>query len=364
MSAVRIASVEAIPIALPFARPYMTATGRLDRREMVVVKLTAEDGTVGWGDAVPMSLRGGPSAAAVHADIEGICASILTGAEADPAMIAATLGRCGEAGAGRQALCGVDVALLDLAGKLAGEPVWRLLGAAAAAPVACNATIGADDPDSAATSAAAAARAGFGAIKVKVGDGDEGDRLAAVRSAVGSAVHLRIDANGAWTSAEALRRLEDLGAIGLELAEQPCPGVAELAAVREATSVPIVADESVASVDEAAEAVAIGAIDAATLKLAKVGGPHAALAIDAVAPAYLSSALDSVIGIAAAAHTAQAMARRDFASGLAHGLATSQLFADNVCDDGPFSGPAIDVGQRPGLGIEVDETAIERLRLT
>ena len=53
-----------------------------------------------------------------------------------------------------------------------------------------------------------------------------------------------------------------------------------------------------------------------------------------------------------------------FAAGLAHGLATSSLFADNVGDDGPFTGPEIEPGRGPGLGIEVDRDAIERLRLT
>jgi O-succinylbenzoate synthase len=106
-----------------------------------------------------------------------------------------------------------------------------------------------------------------------------------------------------------------------------------------------------------------GAIDAATLKLAKVGGPRAALAIAEAIPAYLSSALDSVIGIAAAAHTAAAMRADGFAAGLAHGLATSPLFADNVADDGALSGPEIAVAERPGLGIEVDQTEIGRLRL-
>jgi L-alanine-DL-glutamate epimerase-like enolase superfamily enzyme len=80
-------------------------------------------------------------------------------------------------------------------------------------------------------------------------------------------------------------------------------------------------------------------------------------------PSYLSSALDSAIGIAAAAHTVQAMERRDFAAGLAHGLATSALFADNVADDGALSGPEIAIADRPGLGIDVDEAAIGRLRL-
>jgi O-succinylbenzoate synthase len=214
------------------------------------------------------------------------------------------------------------------------------------------------------TPAACAARAGFGTVKVKAGDEDDVDRVLAVRAACGPESRLRIDANGAWAVDRARKRLAAMAAAGLELAEQPCATVAELAELRAGASVPLVGDESVSDRAEAVAAMEAGAIDAATLKLAKVGGPRAALAIAEAIPAYLSSALDSVIGIAAAAHTAAAMRADGFAAGLAHGLATSPLFADNVADDGPFTGPAIELGTAPGLGVEVDRDAIERLRLT
>ncbi len=364
--ALRIAAIEAIPIGLPFRGPYRTATGRLERREMLIVRITAEDGTTGWGDAVPMSLRGGPGLEAVRAELERVCAPTLVGAGlgTDPgASVADALDRCREAGAGPQAISAVDVALLDLRGRHDGEPAWRTLGASAAAPVRCNATLGADPPAEAAAAAAAAVAAGFGCLKVKVGDGGGGERIAAVREAIGPTARIRLDANGAWSVDEAIARIGELEPLGIELVEQPCATVAELAAVRDASAVPIVADESVNDGAEASAGYARGAFDAATLKLAKVGGPHAAIAIAAAAPAYLSSALDSVLGIAAAAHTVQAMPERGFAAGLAHGLATSTLFADNVADDGPYSGPEIEAGAAPGLGVAVDEAAIERLRL-
>ena len=205
--------------------------------------------------------------------------------------------------------------------------------------------------------------AGFGTLKVKVGSGADLERIRAVRAATGGETKLRIDANGAWGAREAIARLADLEPLGIELVEQPCRKVEDLAEVRSATGMRIVADESVNDLEDATRALGIGAIDAATLKLAKVGGVQAALAIGAAVPAYLSSALDSAIGIAAAAHTAQALFPRQFASGLAHGLATSELFADNVADDANLRGPSIALGDGPGLGVEVDEQAIERLRI-
>ena len=357
----RVAALEAIPVGLPFARPYVTATGRLDRREMLVVRIAAADGTVGWGDAVPMSLRGGPGLDVVRDDLERRCLPALTGTAIS--SNAEAISRCRSAGAGAQALSAIDIALLDLRGRLEGRPAWRLLGATAAADVRCNATLGADEPGPAAAAAAAAMRSGFGTIKVKVGDAEDVERVRAVRAAAGPGMRLRVDANGAWTLEEALARLATIEPLGIELTEQPCAAAAELGAVRKASPIPVVADESVTDLDDAVGGHARGHFDAATLKLAKVGGPNAAVAIAATVPAYLSSALDSGIGIAAAVHTVQAMERRDFAAGLAHGLATSALFADNVADDGALSGPEIAVTDRPGLGIDVDESAIGRLRL-
>ncbi len=362
----RIASFEVTAIGLPFERPYVTAAGRLDRREILILRLDSGEGAAGWGDAVPMSLRGGPGTDAVRTDLER-AGGVIAGAELDPdpgRAAGGVLERCRAAGIGRQALSALDIALLDLIGKRDGIPAWSLLGAAGAAPVVCNATIGADSPPDAATAAAKANREGFATIKVKAGDDDDLERIRSVRAAAGPAIKLRIDANGAWSVERARDRLLAMAPAELELAEQPCATVAELAELRAHDGVPIVADESVTDLAEARAAAASGAIDAATLKLAKVGGPRAALRIAEAVPAYLSSALDSVIGIAAAAHVAVAMRNDGFAAGLAHGLATSALFADNVGDDGPFSGPEIEPGTAPGLGIEVDQDAIARLRLT
>jgi L-alanine-DL-glutamate epimerase-like enolase superfamily enzyme len=359
----RISSLETIPVALPFRERYLTSTGSLDAREMLVVRLTGPDGLVGWGDAVPMSLRGGDRLREVAADIEA-CGTVLAGADFDRlADVSGLVAACGRSGAGRQALAGVEMALLDLLGRARDLPLWKILGAERAEPVPCNGTLGAGEPDAVAVAAAELASSGFETLKVKVGTGRDGERIRAVREAAGPDVALRLDANGAWDVPTAESTLGDLGDLGIELAEQPCASVGELAALRNLTAVPIVADESAGTAAEAEDAFAAGACDAVTIKLAKVGGIESAVAVAAAAPAYLSSALDSALGIAAAAHAAQVLPATGFAAGLAHGLATSGLFADNVADDQALRGPSIDPPTGPGLGVEVDETAIERLRI-
>jgi L-alanine-DL-glutamate epimerase-like enolase superfamily enzyme len=358
----RVRSVETFSVGLPFKERYLTASGSLERREMTILRLTSEAGARGHGDAVPLTLRGGPSMIDVLADLDGPCRQALEEAEAgDDAGIERLLGECAALGAGRQALAAVDAALLDLLGRETETPPFGLLGAGAARPVPCNGTIGADEPAAAADAARELVAAGFGTVKVKVGTGADRERIEAVRDACGAKAGVRIDANGAWTEEEALAALTELGP-GLELAEQPCATAEETARLRPRVRVPLVLDESVASVDDADRAERLGACDAVTLKLAKVGGVHAALHVAQRVPSYLSSALDSPLGIAAAAHAAQVLPARGFAAGLAHGLATSGLFADNVADDDDLGGPEI-VPAGPGLGVEIDDDALRRLAL-
>ena len=124
-----------------------------------------------------------------------------------------------------QAVAAIDLALWDLAGRRAGDPVWRLLGAAGADPVEVNATIAAADRAGAAAEAAAAAAGGFRCLKAKVGIGDDAGRLAAVRAVAGPEMAIRLDANGAWSVEEALATLRVLEPVGIELCEEPVAGL-------------------------------------------------------------------------------------------------------------------------------------------
>lgn len=368
----RIVRVEVIPIALPFRERYRTASGELDARSMAIVRLHADCGVVGLGEAVPMSLRGGPGLEAVAADLRDAEAVLVDSDLSFPDGGGATeirewawemLERCRRAGAGRQAICGLDIAMHDLAGQVLGLPMWRLLGAPDVQEVSCNATLDATEPQRAAEHAAAQRASGFSVFKVKVGSGDDVERVASVRATVGEAARIRVDANGAWDPVGAAAWLERLGRYELELVEQPCRELAEMTAVRGISTIPVVADESVASVEDACEAVGARACDAVTIKLSKVGGPLEALRIAAVIPAYLSSALDGPIGIAAAIHTAQALPRGGYGSRFAHGLATLGMFSRLYAPSEGLLGPVVFPPRATGLGVRVDERALQELRL-
>jgi L-alanine-DL-glutamate epimerase-like enolase superfamily enzyme len=166
--------------------------------------------------------------------------------------------------------------------------------------------------------------------------------------------------------AAAVRILRELEELDVELAEQPVATLEEAAQVAAATSIPIAGDESVESRIDAERAVSLGACDLTGVKLSKVGGPEEAIEIAEVLPSYLSSALDGPVGIAAAAQVAQTLAANMPSGGLdlAHGLATQRLFASTVAStECELRDGMLHLPPGPGLGIEIDERALDLHRL-
>jgi o-succinylbenzoate synthase len=352
---VRIASVEVIPYALPFRKFYVTARGSLAQREMVLLRLRSDDGLTGLGEAVPMSLRGGVNLARVVGELELL--SELS--ELDEASLSG-----GIANLSAPARCAALTALLDLRGRRAAA--GGRSAPSAGEPVRCNATLVAGEPAAVADDALRWAAEGFSTFKLKLGTGDDAGQVRAVREAVGPEARIRVDANAAWDVAAAKQTLHQLEELDIELAEQPVATLEEAAEVAASTSIPIAGDESVETRADAERAVSLGACDLAGVKLSKVGGPEEAIAVAEVLPSYLSSALDGPVGIAAAAQVAQTLGENAPAGALdlAHGLATQRLFSSTVasveCElrDGMLHSPP-----GPGLGVEIDERALDLHRL-
>lgn len=323
--------------------PFVSARDSVAVRPLILLGLEAADGAVGYGEAAPLRGYDGVGADEVLAALEE-CRPWL--AAADGLAPASLRTACSTAGLVPQATAAIDLALWDLEGRRAGAPVWRLLGGEAPAPaVRVNATIAAPDRAGAAREAGAAAAAGFDCIKVKVGIGDDAGRLAAVRAATGPRTEIRLDANGAWSVAEAVATLRMLEPVGLELCEEPAHGADAVAAVCEQTLVPIAIDETVSEPGALDRRVC----DAVCLKVAGCGGISGLLnaarrARVAGYEVYLASTLDGPLGIAAALHAAVALG-----PDRPCGLATLGHFADRD-DPLPAVRGEIDVPRAPGLG--------------
>lgn len=366
-----IAAAEVIPYWLPFRSDYVTARGRLQRREMVLLRLQDEEGREGWGEAVPLSLRGGADLGRVTADLESWATHIR-----GRSLVPNTYFSSPTEGVSAPARCAIETAVADLAARRAGVPVWRLLGAGEAKAVPCNATLISGPPEAVAADAADWAGDGFTTFKLKVGGGIEADlvQIEAVREAVGADARLRLDANGAWTREEARSILETASAFGIELVEQPLATLDQMAELRrDLKGITIAADESVSTPAEAVAARDSGACDLATVKLSKNGRLQPDLG--GALPFYLSSALDGPVGIAAAAHTYQALSEHQrarlpdrpgggAAEPLAQGLATQRLFATTIAKAGcELREAQLHLPPGSGLGVEIDSDALDAHRL-
>lgn len=310
--------------------------------QVVILRLEHE-GQVGLGEAAPSAYYGGENVAAILQTVEA--AQPILGD--DPFRIEDILARLTEAFPERYAtVCGIDIALHDLVGKLLGVPLYRMLGLSPERTPVTSYTISIDEPALMAQRAAAAAARAFKVLKIKVGTERDDQRLAAIRAATD--VPLRLDANTGWDKESTVRHLERWAHYGIEFIEQPIPpGDNEaLRWIRQRSPVPIMADES--CVDSADLPGLVDCVDAVNIKLMKCKGLREALRMIHVARAHglkimLGCMLETSVAITAAAHLSPLVDYGDLDGNL--------LLAND-----PFVGVAVEDGRLilpdgPGLGI-------------
>ena len=321
-------------LQIPLTEPFVTAGGVVAARDLLVIRLEDDDGIVGFGEAAPLEPYDGIS---IDEVIEAL-------REGPPPR-----------GAPPQARAAWELAELDLQMRRRGKP----LGEPGADAIPVNCTLAAGPPDEVAAAAESGLREGYSCFKLKVGLPDDTERVAAVRQAIGSWPALRVDANGAWAVEEAVRAIKALEQHDLQLVEQPCASLVDLAEVRRRVEVPVAADESIAGAGDVRAAAELQACDAVNVKLAGSGGFGPArdslrAARDGGLQAWLSSTLDGPWGIAAALQ----LASSEHVS-LACGLATLGLFDAEIarCLPPPHTG-LMTVPHGPGLGVEVSDEAL------
>jgi L-alanine-DL-glutamate epimerase-like enolase superfamily enzyme len=330
------------PLSARLRSEFVAGHGAVSTRELIVVSIESADGHVGYGEAAPLESYDGVGIDDVRAALED-CRQPL--ADFDGAPRTEVLKRCAQVAVLPQAVAAIDLALIDLEGRRSAQPAWKLLGAERAREIEINWTISASDRSGAAREAAQARADGFSTVKAKVGLGDDAARLAAVRAFGGPEMAIRIDANGAWSPAEAPPHLNALEPVGIELCEEPVAGLEQIAELAAQTEIPLALDES---------AVSPGAFDQRAcalmcLKIARCGGASGLIEAAGRARAvgyevYLASTLDGPLGIAAALHAAAVVAPER-----ACGLATLAMF-ETASEPLAASGGRMSPPPGPGLG--------------
>ncbi|GAA1558174.1 enolase C-terminal domain-like protein [Actinomadura kijaniata] len=284
----RIAAVGTRVVRAPYRRPFQISSGTTAELVSLVVEVETAGGARGVGETTPMTAYTGETLAGIDAAIREHLAPALVGrdpldrAGAHLAMDAALRGQ-------HVAKAGLDIALHDLAGRLAGWPVHALLGGRVRDRVPIAWVVGLGTLDEMAAEAAAHAARGFRHIKVKGGHDPARDLelVRAVRAVLPADAELCLDANEGYDATTALPTLARMADAGLTLLEQPLPhwDVTGMARLRERLEVRVMADESVRSPQDALEIVRRGAADVLNIKVLKVGGLHRALRVAAVAEA-------------------------------------------------------------------------------
>lgn len=352
----KISEIEIGEIFVPLAVPFKTALRTVENIEDIVVKITADTGEVGYGEAPPTAVITGDTKGSVACAIRDFIRPAILGMEIENLDgIMERLHGCIQKNTSAKAC--VDMALYDLYGQRYGAPLYQLLGGFRG-ELETDLTISVNPVEEMVRDSVAAVRRGYRILKTKVGlDGKEDlKRVTAIREAVGTDVRIRVDANQGWTAKEAIRTLtamEDAG-LDIELCEQPVNAhdLDGMRAVTRAVRTPILADESVFSARDAVEIIRTGAADLINIKLMKTGGIYGALQLCAVAEAcgvecMVGCMLESKLAVSAAAHLAAAKRI----------VTRIDLDGPSLCRTDPFEGGPeflenrIILNGTPGIGI-------------
>jgi muconate cycloisomerase len=363
-----IRRVDAIPVALPLKKPMKMAGVTITHAHNVLVRIEAKDGTIGWGEAASAPTMTGDTLGGLAAAVRDHLAPLLIGQDAwmRPALVrrmkAALVGNTG-------AHSGVEMALLNLAGRAARVPLIELVGGGVRAGVAPMWLLGNPTTEEDIAEAHEREAAGFHFFKLKVGVkplAAEIEGTLALRAALGPDAPLCADANCGFTVGTAQRYLEGTRAANLLFLEQPL-GHADLdgfAALARNAPVPLGVDEgihSLADIDAHARAGAGGV----SLKLIKLGGIGPALEAAQLCRRrglkvnVASKIAESSIASSALVHLACAIPASDWGVSLTH----FYLAEDLVRRPLPLGDGIVALPTGPGLGVEVDEAAVARFRV-
>jgi muconate cycloisomerase len=274
----KITDVRVYPVNLTVSPEFVITTtlGTHDFSHYVFVAVESSDGIIGWGEATVVPRWSGESQPGALHLIKEVFEPLLLGQNVmDINRIMASID--GSVIDNSFSKSAIEMALLDLQGKTLDLPVYQLLGGAVnSRRIPIKFSIGLRTPENAAKIAKEKVSEGFQAIKVKVGPDLKSDieRVKQVREAIGPAVKLNIDVNGGWTTKQAIQYIPKFQEYNLEYVEQPTPrwDLDGMAQVRHHVDVPIMADESVFTVEQALQVIRKDAADLISVYPGKNGG--------------------------------------------------------------------------------------------
>lgn len=353
----RITRLNAHWIRIPFRSPFVHALHARNGTNAIVVTVESEDGQLGVGEILPRSyLTGETLEDTWHRQVPTLAARWVnrTFTIRDDVLVALAreLDRCERHLA---ALAGLELAVLDLSGKTFGFPVGQILGSNELPQLPAGVVIDFGIPTNQLEKHCALLRlCGLRHIKVKVGLPDDLQRLEVIQGSLGPEQELRLDANAAWTLDAAIYNLRKWRRFNIRSVEQPVPAgnIDGMRAVRVKTGVPVVADESLCTLDDAEALVRGQAADIFNIRLGKMGGLLASLRLVRFArEAGIRCELATLVGeTGILSHAAEIFSRRIYGFEFLEGKGQNRkLLAEDIVE----AAPSIKGATPSGLGIHL-----------
>jgi L-Ala-D/L-Glu epimerase len=362
-----IEKIEAIPFGVPI-RAFADAYTGFSVSNAVLVKMYTNEGHIGYGEACAWEPEFyGETLESVSTTIEKYIAPKIIGQ--DPrninhimAIIDANVARitCAKEG--------VDLALHDLVGKLLNVPVYTLLGGKFRDKIPVASEIGIDTPERMAQNALEILALGIRVIKIK-GSSDHAldvQRIKAVRAAVGDDIALRLDPNAAWDVNNTIKTMKLVENCNLQLLEQPVPAwdLKGMAHIKNHIGIPLMADESIWTPQDAIRISEYGAATILNIKIAKSCGLHLAKKIEYVAeslglPCIAGTEIEPGFSLIAKLHLAASMKIHPLASEFTE----LPLLKKNILKHAiEIIDGCVQVPDKPGLGVELNEEVFNECR--
>jgi len=357
-----IKSIETKVLELPLKKQWKISLYAAKTRAHAVLKITTEDGIVGYGEASPSPAFMGETGHTIKLVIDNYIAPMIIGENIfDVDMIHEKMNSAIYGNYAAKST--IDIALHDAMGKSLSIPVYKLIGGKFRPEVDLSWVVGMQDIDSAIVEAKEKINMGYKTLKVKVGKNpyDDYNLVEKIRNAVGDKVAIRLDANQGYdyrTAIETFRKIEEFG---LESIEQPVQrwDIEGMKIIKNSLKTPIMADESVSSIHDINRIIKENAADIVNIKVGKVGGISIAKKIAnsleiAGMTATAGSNLEVGIGSAASIHFVTSSKSVCLPNDLLLGGPLHKY--DIIKDHHEVIDGKIICSEKPGLGVEIDES--------
>lgn len=364
-------SIETLLVEIPTIRPHKMAVATMQTQTLVLIKITTEDGFVGWGEATTIGGLGygEESPESVQTNIDTYFAPLLkTLSGLNIAQTMQVIQR--NINGNRFAKCAIQTALLDIQSQRLGIPVSELLGGRLSDSISVLWVLASGDTEKDIAEAKKMITAKrHNIFKLKIGSRpleQDIEHVLAIKQALGSEISIRVDVNRAWSELTAIKGIKMLQDGGVDLIEQPC-AIQNIDAMQRLTrkfDIAIMADESLMGPQSAYELAKCNAASVFAVKVAQSGGLIEACEVGKLAnlagiDLYGGTMLEGPVGTIASAHVFSTF------SNLAYG---TELFGPLLLTEQILKKPLqyenfeLKIPTASGLGIELDEDKIDKLR--